>query len=41
MTNRVQLDVIQGPNAIAGCRFASDSHTHVESNRVRTTWPDY
>ena len=41
MTNRVVLDVVQGPNAIADCRFASDSHTQNGSDRVRTTWPDY
>ena len=41
MTNRVVLDVVQGPNAIAGCRFASDSHTPDGSNRMRTTWLDY
>ena len=41
MTNRVVLDVVQGPNAIAGCRLASDSVTRDGSNRVRTTWPDY
>ena len=41
MTDRVALDVIHGPNAVAGCRLASDSNSPKGSDRVKTGRENY
>ena len=41
MANRVVLNVVEGPNATAGCRLAIDSRTQHRRSKVKTTWPDY
>ena len=46
MTNRMALDVIEGPNGIADCQLASDSEAQDKNNRVKlpgqtAMWADW